>query len=314
LIYILLKIAHLPRAFIFVARRRKALRDETFRHDPIRARVDGRTPLPLRADAVKLRKRDRQQQILAEFRASSSVRFGNLASQFGVTKETIRRDIDALSAKGLLTRTYGGAVAPLAAYEPELRERTRVNPEGRRRMARHAAELIAGCDVIMIDTGATMAHLCQRLLQTVPRTDRIELTVITNSLKNITILAANPAIRVIVCPGDYDDGEAAAFGWQTVEFVARYNAQFLLASAGGIDGDGVTDANSAAVAVKRAMLKQAEKSVFLMERRKFNVRQAERVCALPDIDHLVIDEPVPAEVTGALASARVAVHLAEAAV
>ena len=45
-------------------------------------------------------------------------------------------------------------------YEPGLRERTRVNPEGRRRMARVAVDLIADSTIVMIDTGATMAHVC----------------------------------------------------------------------------------------------------------------------------------------------------------
>src|SRR5687768_3740782 len=106
---------------------------------------------------MKLRKRDRQQKILDEFRISPSVRLGDLADRYEVTKETIRRDIDELSEQGLLARTYGGAVASPMNYEPGIRERSTVNPEGRRRMARVAVNLIADCAIVMIDTGATVS-------------------------------------------------------------------------------------------------------------------------------------------------------------
>lgn len=261
-------------------------------------------------DTMKLRKRDRQQKILDEFRLSPSVRLGDLAEHYAVTKETIRRDIDELSAQGLLARTYGGA--SLLNREPGLNERTRVNPEGRRRMAALAADLIADSAIVMIDTGSTMIHVCERLALLVPNTGSIALTAITNSLGNATILGANPSIRVILCPGTYDERENAAFGPQTVEFIARFKVDAVLMSAGGLDGDIVSDANSEAVAVKRAMLRQAGRTILLMEKRKFNHPQFEQVCTLAEISDLVTDSPVIAG-SSAAAPGTVTVHVAGAA-
>ena len=258
---------------------------------------------------MKLRKRDRQQRILDEFRLAPSVRLGDLADHYDVTKETIRRDIDELSAKGLLARTYGGAVASFMNYEPGLSERTRVNPDGRRRMARVAVDLVAESTIVMIDTGATMVHVCERLATIVPRSGEVELTVITNGIRNVMVLGANPSIRVVICPGHYDDRESAAFGLQTVEFIARFNVDAVLMSAGGINDGDVTDANSEAVAVKRAMLRRANTSVLVMEKRKFNFPQFEKVCSLSEINHLVTDEPLAAEIGAAMLEATV-VHIA----
>src|SRR5690606_20369993 len=147
---------------------------------------------------MKLRKRERQQMILGEFQVSPSVRLGELAERYNVTKETIRRDIDELSAQGLLARTYGGAVASFMNHEPGLRERSQVNPEGRRRMANAAAGLIMDSGILMIDTGSTMEHVSERLAALVPRSGEVELTAITNSLRNATILGGNPSIRVVI--------------------------------------------------------------------------------------------------------------------
>ena len=207
---------------------------------------------------MTLKKRERQESILEQFRVTPSVRLASLADRFAVTKETIRRDIDELAARGLLARTYGGAVASPMNAEPGLSERELlVNPDGRRRMAKAAVDLLAGCAILMIDAGSTAAHVCEALTAVVPRAGRGRLTVITNSLRNASILGANPAIRVMIAPGDYDPRENAAFGRHTLDFLARFRADAAVTSAGGIAEGYAADANSEAVAVKRGMIAQA---------------------------------------------------------
>lgn len=258
------------------------------------------------------RKDERQQAILSELRAKPSARLQELADLFGVTKETIRRDITELSARGAVSRTYGGALPSYLNHEPGITERALLNPEGRRRMATLAQRLIADCAVIMIDAGSTMAHVCERLVQTVPREGGTALTAITDSLKNAMILGENPAIRVLVCPGAYDAGEMAARGPLALEFIERFHADAVVTSTGGIGAGGAMDANADAAAVKRAMLKQTSRSVFVIESRKFNYTQFETVSPLTSISDLVTDEDVPADLAAALARAGVETHVASA--
>ena len=113
--------------------------------------------------------------------------------------------------------------------EPGLSERELVNPDGRRRMARVAVDLLAGCAIVMIDAGSTAAYVCEALAAAVPRSGRMRLTAITNSLRNAALLGANPAIRVMLAPGDYDPRENAVFGRHTIDFLARFRV--------GRDGD-----------------------------------------------------------------------------
>jgi DeoR family transcriptional regulator, glycerol-3-phosphate regulon repressor len=256
------------------------------------------------------RKDERQQRILSELRAKPSTRLQELADMFGVSKETIRRDIGELSERGAVSRTYGGALPSYLNYEPGIQERSLLNPEGRRRMAALAQELIADSGVLMIDAGSTMVHVCEQLVQSVPRDGPVGLTVITNSLKNAIVLAENPAIRILVCPGTYDVGEMAAHGPLTLEFLGRFHAEVVVTSAGGIGPQGPMDANSDAAAVKRAMLKQTNRSVFVMESRKFDYTQFETVCPLSAITDLVTDAPLPPELGTALTGNGVRTHLA----
>lgn len=242
---------------------------------------------------MALAKGARQERILAQFRANPSIRLGSLADRFAVTKETIRRDIDDLAARGLLARTYGGAVASPMNAEPGLSERELVNPEGRRRMARVAVELLAGCAIVMVDAGSTVAHVCEALAAAVPRGGRVRLTAITNSLRDATLLGANPAIRVMLAPGDFDPRENAVFGRHTVDFLGRFRADAAVTSAGGIAEGVAADANSEAVAVKRAMMAQASTRLLVADRAKFGLVQFERIAGLGEFTHLVTDAADP---------------------
>ena len=105
-----------------------------------------------------------------------------------------------------------------------------------------------------------------------PRSGRARLTAITNSLRNAALLGANPAIRVMIAPGDYDPRENAGFGRHTMDFLARFRADAAVTSAGGIADGYAADANSEAVAVKRAMMAQA--SAQPADRRAGEVRGA----------------------------------------
>jgi DeoR/GlpR family transcriptional regulator of sugar metabolism len=256
-----------------------------------------------------LKKRRRQEGILAELRSRPSTRLGEFATQFGVSKETIRRDISELSERGLVARTYGGALPAHLDFEPAMSERAQLNPEGRRRMAEIAARLVRECRVVMIDTGSTMQHVCERLAANVPRGGVATLTVITNGVRNMQALAANPAIRVICCPGTYDETEAGIFGALALEFVAGFNAEAFLTSSSGIDPERVTDANSDAAALKRAMLRQSGRSILVMDSQKHNYVQFETVCELSQIDDLVTDAPPPPDLAESLRRDDVRIHL-----
>jgi DeoR/GlpR family transcriptional regulator of sugar metabolism len=108
-------------------------------------------------------KLQRRERIIAELRANPTVRVAALARAFGVSTETVRRDLDALCEGGLVSRTYGGAALPAIGVEPSLAERQRELTEERERIARRAFELLAPREVVMVDCGSTTWHLARRL-------------------------------------------------------------------------------------------------------------------------------------------------------
>jgi DeoR/GlpR family transcriptional regulator of sugar metabolism len=253
----------------------------------------------------RLGKLQRRERIIAELRANPAVRVAALARAFGVSTETVRRDLDALSDGGLVSRTYGGAALPAIGVEPSLVERQRELIRERERIARRAFELLGPREVIMVDCGSTTWHFARRLA-----IEALPLTVVTNSLGIASTLAANPTIRVVVCPGDYAAGEGGTFGPETLAFLRRFRADKAVIGAGGLTADGPTEVHSGAAWVKRVMLEQARRGILLVDHSKFDQARYEIVCALAELDDLVSDDPPPRALAEALAEANVALHLA----
>lgn len=83
---------------------------------------------------VRLKKSDRRRQILLELKLRPHVRISELARRFNVSTETVRRDVDALSDDGLISRAHGGASAPAQGHYPGLDERTNTHVEERERI------------------------------------------------------------------------------------------------------------------------------------------------------------------------------------
>jgi DeoR/GlpR family transcriptional regulator of sugar metabolism len=256
---------------------------------------------PLRPD--KLARRER---IVAELRANPTVRVAALARAFGVSTETVRRDLDALSEGGLVSRTYGGATLPAIGVEPSLAERQRALIGERERIARRAFELLAPREVIMVDCGSTTWHFARRLA-----IEPLPLTVVTNSLGIASTLAANPAIRVVVCPGHYAAGEGGTFGPDTLAFLRRFHADNAVIGAGGLTAEGPTEVHPEAAWVKRVMLERARRRIVVVDHSKFEQARYEVVCPLAEIDDLVTDCQPPPELNRAIRAARIALHLAE---
>lgn len=257
--------------------------------------------------AVKERsKQKRQGAIIAELRASPAIRIVELALEHDVSTETIRRDLDELSAAGLINRTYGGATGAPTNAEPLFDDRYRANTAQRMELARAAVPLIKNGDTLMIDAGSTTVFVAKRLAA-----ELNDLTVITTGFGVASALATNPTIRVRMCPGEYDPGEGGVRGPDTISYLERFNVSHAVIGASRLDTEGPSDFNSASVWIKRTMFKQAAESILVLDSSKFEQKAFEHICPLDKLNHLVTDTAPPAKLAKALSQNDVAVHLPE---
>jgi DeoR/GlpR family transcriptional regulator of sugar metabolism len=255
---------------------------------------------------MALGKRDRQQAILAELHASPSLRISELARRFHVVTETIRRDLDELGRRGLLSRTYGGAAGPPLDLEPSLDDRYRTMVDQRFAIARAVPGLLRDGATIMIDSGATTIYVARRLAAAMK-----DITVITTSFGVATALAVNRRIRVIVCPGEFDTGDGGVGGPDTLAYLRRFNPAYAIIGASRVDAKGPSDDNSVSAWNKRVMIEQAEAVLLVADSSKFEQAALEHVCALDVLDYLVTDGAPSPRFAEALESAEVAVKVGE---
>ncbi len=253
----------------------------------------------------RLRKPERREQILMELRLAPHVRISELAEQFGVSTETIRRDVEELSRQGLLSRAHGGASAAPVGATRNFDERSRDRVEERSRIGRRAASMVRPGEVIFIDAGATTVQLARFLAF-----DATSVTAITNSLQVAMALGQSSEARVIMCPGDYLPAESAVTGTDAVEFIRRHNADHTFIGASGISGRGISEAVPGFAAVKRAMIRQSPQTHLLTDGDKFGHDCLDVIGDLGALTTIVADRAPDAGLKRALEEAGVLISVA----
>jgi DeoR/GlpR family transcriptional regulator of sugar metabolism len=212
----------------------------------------------------RLGKSDRQARIVAELRAAPSLRVNELAALLEVSTETVRRDLAELDERGLINRTYGGAMRPVF-FEPALAERETLMVAERERIAAAAVALVAANDILMIGGGATTLHFARRLAA-----ERNHLTVITHALSIAVALATNPFHKVLMLPGQYDGREGLIHGPDTIDALQRFRANKAFLGASGLTAEGPSDAGVGPGLTYGAMMRRSTESVILADHTKFD--------------------------------------------
>lgn len=261
----------------------------------------GDQPVEDRCQAPRrLRKAERRERILTELRLKPHVRIAELAELFGVTTETVRRDVEELSHLGKLSRAYGGASATHPGAYPGLDVRRRAHLHERERIGRRAAALVMAGETVMIDAGSTTAQ-CARFLALAGT----PLTAITNSVHVALTLGHTPSAKVILCPGDFLAQEGAVIGSATVEHLSRHHVDRTFIGASALSVRGVTEAVTGFGEIKRAMLRQARTAHLLIDSSKFGATHLSHVAECGAFASIVTDRPPDGELAELAAALQV---------
>jgi DeoR/GlpR family transcriptional regulator of sugar metabolism len=212
----------------------------------------------------------RHNEIVQRLRASGSVSVGELAELFGVSHETIRRDLKLLSDQGHLEIVHGGA-ARRGMLEPSIAERGEENADGKAAIARKAASMVRDGDTVLIDSGTTTAALTLELV------GRPGLTIVTNSLNHALSLSRAPGNRVFMLGGEIDNNDEATFGIGTAAGIEAIRADIAFIGVGGFAEDGGLTDYTVVAAETRGRMILAGRAYFLADYTKFGRRTAYRV-------------------------------------
>lgn len=231
--------------------------------------------------------REREQEILSILKTTNGfVTVRQLCESLFASESSIRRDLKALETRGLVKRSYGGAVLE-SNYSNivTFNHRTRQNISAKREIAQKAAGLIKDGDIVFLDQSSTAFYLAGELI------DRSSLTVVTNNIE-ITMLLANSKIRLISSGGFLsNENRNCLIGGDAQRTFENVFADIMFFSVKAISDDGlVTDCSREEIVVRNAMLKNAQKKVLLCDSSKFDKRAPFKQCELGDVDYLVSEE------------------------
>ncbi|MGL4574729.1 MAG: DeoR/GlpR family DNA-binding transcription regulator [Burkholderiaceae bacterium] len=243
----------------------------------------------------------RQAQLLETIRTGGSASVEALAETFGVTLQTVRRDIKLLAEAGLVARFHGGARIPSSTVENiEYRQRQELNADAKRRIARAvAADVPHGCSLI-INIGTTAEAIARELLT------HKGLRVITNNLNVAAILSDNPDCEVIVTGGLVRSRDRGIIGEATVDFIRQFKVDIGIIGISAIESDGtLRDYDYREVKVARAIIEHSRQVWLAADHTKFNRPAMVELAHISQVDTLYTDAPPPATFSQMLAEADV---------
>lgn len=211
---------------------------------------------------------ERHEAIVKEVNAAGSVRVKELASRFGVTEDCIRKDLTQLERRGLLKKTYGGAVrARVNASDYDINDRIGKHLEEKRAIASRALELVEEDSTIFLDISTSNIILAQLLASSDKR-----LTVVTNCLQVISAVGAAPNLKLIVLGGELNRRHDGFVGALTNEQIRHYSFDVAFVGVVGVDleSDRVSTFVPVEGTTKQAILESSKRAYLMLESRKLH--------------------------------------------
>lgn len=229
---------------------------------------------------------ERQEEILRFLESHGSATVHRLSGLLYVSPPTVRRDITALEKQGKVLRTHGGVVLrKTAESEIPLILREEQNNLSKKIIAEKAAAYIQNGDVLFLDASSTAAYL-------IPHLKKFrDIIVITNSPKSSLRLGGENIKNY--CTGGLLLAHSVAYvGTETLNFVRRINADLFFFSTRGYSDDGyITDSSVEEAEVKRAMMQNAARSIYLCDSSKKSQKYMYNVCRTDEVFALLDETP-----------------------
>lgn len=246
---------------------------------------------------------ERRSKIISLLYDKRSLLVQDAADMFGVTRETIRRDLRLLESQGFIIRTHGGAVlSDDIKNEAPLKIREAINTAGKDAIGKCAANTINDGDTIILDASTSSLYAAKNIK------NKKGLTVITNA-ERILLELSNCKDMTLISTGGILRPKSLSFIGRTAEnAINSYHAKKLFISCKGFSPKfGLTDSSEQESEIRKTMIRCSEKVIFLCDHTKFERIGYIKTASLEDIDVMITDSRLPEEWEECLKNASVEV-------
>ncbi len=228
-------------------------------------------------------KNERENQILDLLKEKGFISVADFSKMLFASESSIRRDLTNLEKKGIVRRSYGGAEL-IVSKSNILPFTTRAysNVEEKQIIAKKAAELVSDGDVVFLDQSSTCYFLAMELLK------KKGITIVTNSLIILNYLSLTD-LKVISTGGVLSrDDRTCLVGESAEKTYDSIFADIAFFSTKSLSSDGViSDCTQEEISVRKIMMKNSSKRVYLCNSAKFDTKSPYIQCSLSDVDILV---------------------------
>lgn len=229
---------------------------------------------------------ERRNRIMAALKSEKRVFVSELSRAFGVSEETIRRDLERLEATGLASRTYGGALLKESDREETPYDiRMRAEVEGKEIIARLVASIVSDGEYLILDESSTSFYTARALKA------KKNLTVITNSMEIIREVAGVQGWNVLCTGGALRSSAPSFAGYQAESMVRSYHVDKAIISCGSLDiSSGFTDRHEDTALIKRAMMSASRQVILAADHGKFDRIAFAKIGDLSQVDTIITDK------------------------
>jgi DeoR family fructose operon transcriptional repressor len=248
----------------------------------------------------------RQRRLVDFIREKGHVTVAELTAMFGVSRDTIRRDLQVLERHGLLTRTHGGALAGdgLVARQTRFQARVAAQTGAKRSIGRAAAGLIRDGETLILNGGTTMCAFAAELGKL------RDLTIVTNNLMLPQVVAPHALRSIYVLGGAYWESAQITIGAVKIFGSARISVDTAVIGVTGVDKTGLSISRLEESQAAAEMMDAARRVIILADSAKFGVNAFAHVADFSRVQYLVTEAAPPPEIAEALAQAGVALIVA----
>lgn len=212
--------------------------------------------------------KERQNEIVELVNENGSVLVKELSERFSVTEDSIRKDLTLLQKKGLVQKTYGGAMkVRVNEHEYYVSERKGKNLAEKKAIAEKAFALIEDGDVIFLDISTSGLELAELIVQS----DK-HITVVTNMIDIMQVFRRDTNTKLICIGGTFSVGKDGFVGALTNQEIYKFRFDKAFMGVVGVDLEKncVTTYQAEDATSKESILKCSSKAYMLLESRKFS--------------------------------------------
>jgi DeoR/GlpR family transcriptional regulator of sugar metabolism len=229
----------------------------------------------------------RKKLILARLVQDGQVIAKELAVEWDVSEDTIRRDLRGLAARGRLQRVHGGAL-PASLADGDLRVRESVSVREKVALGRTAAAMVQSGQVVILDGGTTAIQVARHLAP------GLKATLITHSPNVAVELAAHPGIEIVMLGGRLFRHSMVNVGAALIDAASKVRADAYFMGVTGVHPKaGLSTGDAEEAAVKRALHERSAETIVLASSEKLLAASAFVIAPLSEAAAVVVPASTP---------------------